>query len=378
MGFPFISIANCLGERSSDAAKLSYVKGNRKFNILGFFCLVTAMEIMYRTIQNTVFLTTFYPQIIADWLIPVCLWITFSYQYQERRKGSSLDHSPGLEWKNQILNMVHLTNTYFWSILSGILLICYTLYCFIHHIPIQLNVWHLLAISMILIFFYTLAWASHTYLYLLFLAAVPAILIYCIQWLSWAVSDATMIYFKTAFFVINYAFCAITIFYRERIKSIPLTIASILSGIGIIYCYNSTVPEWLTPRCILSFTIILGLIELILICWEKTLLYQLFLIVMPAFLICVTYWTSSLVTSLHMAIQHAFFMILHFGLYILIICSYGTPPSKKKEEKSTQEEDCVAVCDPRGYRKKTGGNQPAGGGSGRVGGSSRFSGWTLV
>ena len=277
------------------------------------------MEVTSQTIRNTIFLKEFAPLEIIKGLIPLSLWIALSYQYQEQRKESEQDHSPSLEWKNQILNVLHLIHTYFWSFLFGILLICYTLYCYIHHIPLRLNPFHLLAFSVILLFFYMIALGSHSYLYRLFLAAIPALLIYGIQWQSWSVLEPSMFYIRAGFFAFHYIVYAFVVLLKENPKSRLTVGAAGAAALCIFCCCISARPVWLTPGFIGAYTVIFALAELYFVVQKNPVSYQLSLILIPAFLICMVYWESSLVTTQRIAHLQSISVIVHFALYMLII-----------------------------------------------------------
>ena len=317
------------------AAKPSYVAGNRKYNLSGVACLIVAVEVTSQTIQNTIFLKIFAPLEIIKGLIPLSLWIALSYQYQEQRKESELDHSPSLEWKNQILNVLHLIHTYFWSFLFGILLICYTLYCHIHHIPLRLNLFHLLAFSVIPVFFYVIALESHTYLYRLFLATIPALLIYGIQWQSWSVLGPVMFYIRAAFFAFHYIVYTFVVLSKEKPTSRLAVGAAGLAAACIFFCCISPSPIWLTPGFIGAYDIIFALAELYFVFQKKPVSYQLSLILIPAFLICMVYWESSLVTTRNIAYLQSISVIVHLALYMLIIfCHIKFPNTGKHKRKA--------------------------------------------
>lgn len=91
------------------------------------------LYIVRREIEDFQFIEDFYVEEIVLVFIPLCLWIAFSYQNIEQKDVPD-DHEPSLEWKNQICNMLHLFNTYFWSLVSAVFVVSYTLYCRIHFI----------------------------------------------------------------------------------------------------------------------------------------------------------------------------------------------------------------------------------------------------
>lgn len=64
-----------------------------------------------------------------------------------------MDHLTSLKWKNQIVNVLYLTNVHFWSLVSSEILISYTLYCHIHHVPMEAKVHYLMLLTFALCFF---------------------------------------------------------------------------------------------------------------------------------------------------------------------------------------------------------------------------------
>lgn len=204
-------------------ASLKYIAGNCFFNLVGAACAYTLLKIVYETIENFSFLKEFYVGDIALSFLPVCLWIALSYQQveqekeQEKRKEKLVpDHSTSLSCINQILNVLHLVNVYFWSLVSAELIICYTLYCYIHHAPQKLSGRYLLGISVVLFFFYLCGTHTHVHLYLLFLAAVPAILICVVQWMSWLAVDGAMVGLQLGFIVFHFGIYMLIIYVHEK------------------------------------------------------------------------------------------------------------------------------------------------------------------
>ena len=108
------------------AAKTCYITANIRYNEVGALIAILMTGCVLCNVKNLRMLPLFYTEQIASIFVPLCLWIALFYQYEEQRKNLP-DHSPSLAWKNQICNILHLANVYFWGLFSALLLICYIL-----------------------------------------------------------------------------------------------------------------------------------------------------------------------------------------------------------------------------------------------------------
>ena len=301
-------------KKDSEAIKKSYVWQNALYNFVGAGCAVVIIETTYKNIKNFRFLEDFYVGEIVLSLLPLFVWIAFSYQYAEQQKDLQ-DHSPSLEWKNQILNILHLIDVYFWSLISAELLICYTLYCYIHHAPIELDGWYLFSLSIVLIFFYICGVHEQYHLYLLFLTAVPAILLYIIQWLSWFEIDREALHYQVIFIIVHFIVYLFIVFRRERNTSIRNLIFGVLLVCGVAHYYIYPISFGWTLGC---FTVILILLYLCGTFWRNT-FYLLFLSGVPAVLICADRYMSGSAMEVQTLQKQAVFFSVHFAVYMLVI-----------------------------------------------------------
>ena len=201
--------------KSSAAANPEYVWKNCLFNCAGAISAIVMLWIIHEEITDLRFLEYFYIEEIIQLLFPICMAIAFSYQSIEQKNKDNLDHDPSLNWPNQMWNLVHLFNTYFWALFSGAMMLSYTRYCHIYHMPLILNWRYLLFLSMALIFFYSCGNHSHEYIHMIFLTGVPAFLIGSLQWMSWFTMDEQMNRFQMLFVAVH-LFIYMTIIYAGK------------------------------------------------------------------------------------------------------------------------------------------------------------------
>lgn len=184
-----------------------YVWKNLGLNIAGGLSANSMIYVAYREIKDFQFIEDFQIDSIIAVLVPICVWIVFSYQSIEQQKYNnrrqSVNHDPSLKWINQMFNVLHLINVCFWALISSVLVIAYTLYCHIHNIQLNMEWSYLWLLTMVLIFFYLCAFVEHDYVKLVFLIDVPLILICGMYWMSWFIIDETMEFLQFIFFLVH-------------------------------------------------------------------------------------------------------------------------------------------------------------------------------
>lgn len=300
-----------------EAATKKYVVENLIYNAVGAAAACGMFIIATGGIDNIGVLADLHVEDITLLFVPICLWMAFSYQYEEQQNELE-DHSPSLKWKNQVLNVLYLTNVYFWSLVSSGILISYTLYCHVHHVPMRASVWYLVLLNIDLIFFYLCGISRLHYLYLLFQSAVPAIMICSVQWLSWFEVDRKMSVGKIVFIMINFGIYLLIALKKESNIAWKTKIFAFISFCGVTYCFVKPMPFRLESMYFGIFTLILILLY---ICGLKThrIFYQVFLTAVPAVLIGITQWTPQFVIEEKMLNRQAWFIVVHFSCYMLII-----------------------------------------------------------
>lgn len=198
-----------------------YIWKNLVLNIAGSASAVSMIYGAYREIRDFQFIEDFQIDSIIAILVPICVWIVFSYQSIEQqkysRKPEEFNHDPSLKWKNQMFNVLHLINVCFWALLSSVLVVAYTLYCHIHSIQLDLEWPYLWLLTMVLIFFYLCAFVEHDYVKLVFLIDVPLILICGMYWMSWFRIDQTMEFLQFIFFLVHSVVYTLLVYRKEKV-----------------------------------------------------------------------------------------------------------------------------------------------------------------
>lgn len=202
--------------KNENALDKKYVWANLRFNLFGMLAAWMMLYIVRREIGDFQFIEDFYIEEIILVFIPLCLWIAFSYQNIEQQNVPD-DHDPSLVWKNQICNMLHLFNTYFWSLVSAVFVVSYTLYCRIHNMQIYLNGWYLVFLTVLLLFFYACGVSKYHHIYLVFLMDVPMVLASSIYWMSLFVVDDKMMRWQLIFVVTHLLVYVFLICRKEKI-----------------------------------------------------------------------------------------------------------------------------------------------------------------
>ncbi len=198
-----------------------YIWTNLGLNMAGSASAISMIYVAYKEIKDFQFIEDFQIDSIVAILVPVCVWIVFSYQSIEQqkygRRPESVNHDPSLKWANQMFNVLHLINVCFWALISSVLVVAYTLYCHIHSIQLNMEWSYLWLLTMVLIFFYLCAFVEHDYVRLVFLIDVPLILICGMYWMSWFRMDQTMEFFQFIFFLVHSLVYTLLIYRKEKV-----------------------------------------------------------------------------------------------------------------------------------------------------------------
>lgn len=177
--------------KAKESVEEDYIWGNLRYNIGGAVCAVMMLEIARIEIKDFRFLEDFRIESIFKILLPICLWIALSYQSAEQQ-SSKLNHDASLKWINQMFNILHLFNVYFWVFFSTALIVGYNIYCHINNVKMTMNIFYLVFLTIVISFFYMCAANEHEHVRFLFVVNVPVILICSIYWMSWFQFDNTM------------------------------------------------------------------------------------------------------------------------------------------------------------------------------------------
>lgn len=207
-------------EKKQFRANKSYASRNCMYNLMGAAAAGAVFGLASGVIKDFGYLKYFY----VDDLIPIfaCIsvWIAIVYQQGERKKDreKKLDHDPSLKFLNQKLNLLHLFNVYFLSIISVVYLVVYTIYCRINHISIAVRLdnfyfW----ISVVMVFFYALLQHELRYLYVTSLICIPVILISCVYWTTWLTLNREARFLQWIFVLVHFVIYMLSLFAREKL-----------------------------------------------------------------------------------------------------------------------------------------------------------------
>lgn len=204
-------------QRRNYQAEDSYFKGNALFNILGSLAPWGMLSIAENIIANFEVLKDFKIQSVISVFIPACVAFALLYQSEEQKNAAVKDHDCSLKWLNQQINMLHLFNVFFLSIVSSIYIVTYTMYCRIHNKQLVMRLNYFVFLVIILLFFYILSFKEYDYLFMIFVIDVPAILISSIYWMTWFTMSETMLGVELVFIIINLFAYTLRILAREKI-----------------------------------------------------------------------------------------------------------------------------------------------------------------
>lgn len=216
--FALIPPAVASWERKKRSARIeqSYVKWNRIYNLLGVLSACVMFIIAHDIIGDFSYLKEFQIEGIVSILIPACVWLALSYQSLEQHKELP-DHEASIKWLNQKLNMVHLFHAFFFSSISVVLIVCYSIYYYIHNLQLTMQPGYFVFLTLALLFFYSLSQHFHNHVYMIFVAMVPVILVSSVYWMSWFAMSKEMRFVQWIFIVIHSVVYACLIFYRNKI-----------------------------------------------------------------------------------------------------------------------------------------------------------------
>jgi Phosphoglycerol transferase and related proteins, alkaline phosphatase superfamily len=205
-------------ERKKRSARIeqSYVKWNLIYNLLGALSTCVMFMIAHDIIGDFSYLKEFQIEGIVSILISVCVWLVLSYQSLEWHKELP-DHDANIKWLNQKLNMVHLFHAFFFSSISVVLIVCYSIYYYIHNLQLMIQPNYFIFLTLALLFFYSLSQHFHNHVYMIFVVMVPVILVSSVYWMSWFAMSKEMRFIQWTFIVMHSLVYACLIFYRNKI-----------------------------------------------------------------------------------------------------------------------------------------------------------------
>ena len=200
-------------------ANENYAKENLKLNLLGAAAACAVFVIIYIVVKDFSYLRFFYIEDLVPVIASVSVWMAIFYQKIERKKdrAGTLDHDASITHMNQKLNMLHLFNVFFLTVVAVVYIVAYTIYCQTYHVDVVVNGSYYLLISVALLFFYVLSQHPHRYLYLISLVFIPVILISSIYWMTWFSAGQIVRRVQWVYAFVHsmiYIFC---IFRREKI-----------------------------------------------------------------------------------------------------------------------------------------------------------------
>jgi len=233
--------------KGKNCATLRSVFGNLGFNLAGALAASASLWAASLVIKDYWGIYRLDLSTAISFIMAACVWIAFAYQKAEQSNPDTNDPSkkpdaydPSLKWKNQILNIIHLVNVYFFSLLSGFLLFTYSYYCYSHgHKPAL--TWEIyIQLSIILIFFYMCARNKMEHVYLLFLETVPILLFLFVLWFSWFEYNGR----GTAWFIAgHFCFYLIAVLLKERtrgrLKLFNVIVPIVAFSLMIVVLYTS-------------------------------------------------------------------------------------------------------------------------------------------
>lgn len=201
-------------------ADASYAGRNCMYNLFGAAAAGAVFGLLCEVIKDLGNLKYFYVDDLAPAFASLSVWLAVVYQQGERKKAQEegLDHDPSLKSKNQKLNLFHLFNVYFISIVSVAYLVVYTIYCWIYHINITVrpSVAYL-CISVALVFFYALLQHEHRYLYVTAIICISVILISSVYWTTWLTLDRKTRFLQWIFVFAHSVIYMTSLFIREKL-----------------------------------------------------------------------------------------------------------------------------------------------------------------
>ena len=214
--FAFVPPAVASWEKDKDKRmEKSYIKGNRIFNFLGALSACMMFWIAHSIVGDFFYLKEFQIEGIVPILVSACVGLVLAYQSIEQHKELP-DHDAGTKWLNQKLNMLHLFHAFFFSAISVVSIVCYSIYCYIHNLTLIIKWDYFFFLTLALVFFYSLSQHFHQHVYMVFVVMVPVILVSSVYWMSWFSMSIIMRCVQWIFIVIHSLVYAGLIFYRYK------------------------------------------------------------------------------------------------------------------------------------------------------------------
>lgn len=215
--FALIPPAVASWERKKKKVRIekSYVKWNRIYNLLGALSACVMFGIAHEIVGDFSYLREFHVEGIVSVMIPVCVGLVLAYQSIEQN-NTLPDHEADTKWLNQKLNMLHLFHAIFFSAISVVLIVCYSIYCYIHNVQLTIHPNYFFFLTLALIFFYSLSQHFHKHVYMVFVVMVPVILVSSVYWMSWFSMSNGMRCVQWIFIVMHSLLYAGLIFYRNK------------------------------------------------------------------------------------------------------------------------------------------------------------------
>lgn len=207
-GVAMLSPATAFYERKTRGfiSAQSYAAKNCGFNLLGALAACIMFLLAYKIIPDFSVLKRFQIEGIVSVFLSMSIVLVLLYQSEEQNRNENvvrLDHDPSIQWYNQKMNMLHLFNTYFFSLISVIYVVTYTIYCRIYHIQLVMDIKYVFFLVIAMLFFYTLSAHPYEYLYMIFLTNIPVILVCSVYWMSWFVRDTKMMCVEIVYIITN-------------------------------------------------------------------------------------------------------------------------------------------------------------------------------
>lgn len=225
-GVAVLSPAAALYERKKCGfiSEQLYAVKNCGFNLLGALAACIMFLLAYRIIPDFSVLKRFQIEGIVSIFLSMSIVLVLLYQSEEQirykngdRYVVTLDHDPGIQWFNQKINMLHLFNTYFFSLISVVYVVTYTVYCRIYHIHLVMDIKYVFFLVIAMLFFYSLSAHPYEYLYMIFLTNIPVILVCSVYWMSWFVKDTKMMCVEILYIILNLISFTGSILLKNRI-----------------------------------------------------------------------------------------------------------------------------------------------------------------
>lgn len=209
----------CVEQRKgSFTADKNYKYKNLGFNIVGALAALMMYVIVCNIIKDFSCLKSFYIEGVVSVFFPACTGLVFAYQSVEQSKDKDeMDHDASIKSINQKFNMLHLFNVFFLASVSTVYILAYTLYCHIYQQDLKMEFKYYFFLTLMLIFFYTLAFGMHRYMKLIFVIMVPVILIAATYWMTWFSMDKAMRICQWGFLLLHSVIYAVLVLKNENI-----------------------------------------------------------------------------------------------------------------------------------------------------------------